>query len=148
MKALAEQGVPLLELAQRYPVTIATIKDKSHKERWITPARINRGIAGKLDDNDPANAVAQLWKEREEQQRETIYNGASSALKRFFALSPVPQSFQEAAVAKKLVDEAIKPKDENASNNTLNLAILTQSSFKPQPVIVDEQWLTNCFSQT
>jgi hypothetical protein len=136
IKALAEQGVPLTDLAKQFPISIHSIKQRSSKERWLTPQRICKAQLGKTAPDDPANAVAALWKQRSEDSRELIHNGMASAIKRFLALSPVPQSFQEVSIAKKLLDECITPKSEQDNSNTLNLAILTQSSFKPQSVTV------------
>ena len=136
IKALAEQGVTLKQLAKQFPISIHSIKQRSSRERWITPQRLCKAALGKTQPDDPANAVAALWKQREHESRELVHNGMSSAIKRFLAMSPVPQSFQEVAIAKKLLDECITPKSEQDNSQTLNLAILTQPSFKPQPVTV------------
>jgi hypothetical protein len=47
-------------------------------------------------------------------------------------MSPIPQSFGEAAIANKLMNDAIKPPDEQQSSGSVNLAILTAVGFTPR----------------
>jgi hypothetical protein len=141
IKALAEAGKPYDSIAKDYPITTSTIKARSTDERWVTPRRLARAAKGKLAADDPATAVANLWKERGTKSREKTFTGASKALERFFALSPVPDNFQEAAVAAKLMNEAISPPSESDNSTQVNLAILTTQDFEPSlsPVVDVEQ---------
>lgn len=136
IKALYCQGVSAVKLAEKYPIKADTIRKKASKDQWATPGRINRALRSpKTSVDDPASAVAALWKERGEKGRESIYQGSQKALDRFFSAAPVPQSFAEAATAAKLMNEAITPPvvDEKAGN--VNLAILSTQGFQPKRVV-------------
>jgi hypothetical protein len=137
IRSLAEAGKPYDTIAKDYPITSATIRGRSTNERWVTPKRLVKAAKGKLAADDPATAVAHLWKERGTKSREKTFTGASKALERFFALSPVPDNFQEAAVAAKLMNEAISPPSESDNSTQVNLAILTAQNFEPSlsPVV-------------
>ena len=137
IKALAEAGKPYDSIAEDYPITTSTIKARSTDERWVTPRRLARAAKGKLAADDPATAVANLWKERGTKSREKTFTGASKALERFFALSPVPDNFQEANLALKMVNEAISPPSESDNSTQVNLAILTQSFEPTLTTVVD-----------
>ena len=137
IRSLAEAGKPYDTIAKDYPITSATIRGRSTNERWVTPKRLVKAAKGKLAADDPATAVANLWKERGTKSREKTFTGPSKALERFFALSPVPDNFQEAAVAAKLMNEAISPPSESDNSTQVNLAILTAQNFEPSlsPVV-------------
>lgn len=135
MQALAEAGVPYPEIAADFPVGVDSIRKRSTERQWVTPARLLKAAKGQLSADDPATLVANLWKERGEQSREDIYQGAHKALQRFFALAPVPQSFNEAATAAKLLKEAITPVALNENNSNLSVTILANSGFCPKPAI-------------
>lgn len=137
IKALAESGRPYDQIAELFPVTTKTIYCRASSEQWATPLRISKAANGKLSADDPASAAAMIWKERGKAERENIYKGASKALERFFALSPIPLNFQEAAIAAKLMDSAISPPSESDSKGQVNLAILTHGAFIPSPTTVD-----------
>lgn len=47
-------------------------------------------------------------------------------------MAPVPQSFGEAAIAAKLMNEAITPPEDHQPNTNVNLAILTAVGFSPR----------------
>lgn len=47
-------------------------------------------------------------------------------------MAPVPQSFGEAAIAHKLMNDAISPPEEQQSHGNVNLAILTAVGFSPR----------------
>ena len=131
-KLRAESGESYEALSLEYPATEQTIRQRAYVERWLTPARIQKGVRGELTADDPDNAASQLWIKRKEEARETIHKGAKDALSRFFAMAPVPQSFGEAAIAKKMLDEAITPPEEQESKGNINLALLTTVGFTPR----------------
>ena len=131
IRALAEAGESYASIAERYPLSPDYIKQKSNAERWITPNRLAKAARGRLAADDPATAIAHLWKERGQKSRDDTYKNTSKALERFYACSPVPTSFQEAAIAKKMLDDSISPKSEQDNKVQVNLAILTSKSFSP-----------------
>lgn len=131
IKLRAEQGEPYEDIAKLYPISVSSIEKKASVERWATPARIQRAVKGLLPPDDPAIPAANVWLQRKEDLRESTFNGAKKALDRFFAMSPVPQSFSEAALAHKLAKEAISPPEEAQPNQNISLAILTQVGFQP-----------------
>lgn len=133
MQALAEAGVPYPEIAADFPVGVDAIRKRSTERQWVTPARLAKAAKGQLSADDPATLVAALWKQRGEQSREEIYQGANKALQRFFALAPVPASFNEAATAAKLLKEAIQPVSLIDQTANLSVTILANSGFAPKP---------------
>jgi hypothetical protein len=133
VKVRAESGEPYDEIIASYPIGIDSIKKRAVAEQWVTPRRLQQGIRGELAQDDPATAAANVWISRKAQARENAYYGAKNALDRFFAMAPVPQSFAEAAMAKKMLDQAIDPEDGNeATKGNINLAILTSVGFQPR----------------
>jgi len=132
VKLRAEAGEPYDAIAASYPIGVSSIEKKAQLQRWATPARVSKGLRNELPKDDPASIVADIWRERGLEARETIHDGASKALKRFFAMAPVPQSFGEAQIAAKLLNDAIKPPEEQQSNGNVNLAILTAVGFTPR----------------
>lgn len=134
IRSLIEAGAKAPDVAKRYGISPVTINTKACKEKWATPRRVAKA-KDQLAVNDPASAVAALWASRNEQSRETIYQGSIKALERFFALSPVPTSFNEALAADKLLSKAINPSGESQPTQNVAVQILTQSNFEPQPVI-------------
>jgi len=132
VKARAEAGEAYESIAARFPIGTSAIVKKAVNERWVTPRRLAKGMRGELSADDPASASAAIWKERRENARETVFQGASKALQRFFAMAPVPQSFGEAAIAHKLMNDAISPPDEQVNHTNVNLAVLTQVGFSPR----------------
>lgn len=137
IKALAEAGKPYNDIAADYPITSATIRGRSTNERWVTPKRLVKAAKGKLAADDPATAVANLWKGRGTQSREDVYKGASKSLERFFALAPVPDTYAEAKIALEMVEKSISPPSESDNSTQVNLAILTSGQFQPAPVVVN-----------
>lgn len=135
IRALAEAGQPYKEIAEKYNIKPDTIAQRASEERWVTPRRLAKAQAGGLSVTDPASAVAALWSERKEKSREATFQGASKALDRFFAMAPVPQSFSEAAIALKMMDQAITPPSEADQSHNINIAVLTQAGFAPKPVV-------------
>lgn len=132
VRARAELGEPYDTIAARFPIGVSAIEKKAQLQKWTTPARISKGMRNELPKDDPASIVADVWKERGLKARETVYMGASKALDRFFAMAPVPQSFGEAQIAAKLLNDAIKPPEEQQANGNVNLAILTAVGFTPR----------------
>lgn len=132
VKARAEAGEAYESIAARFPIGTSAIVKKAVNERWVTPRRLAKGMRGELSADDPASASATLWRERGETARETVFQGARKSLERFFALAPVPQSFGEAAIAHKLMKDAISPPEEQQSHGNINLAVLTQVGFSPR----------------
>ena len=134
IKALYCQGMPAPELAVKYGIKPATINKWASKEKWPSPGRVSRAQKHPVAEaNDPAAAIAQMWTERGEQGRETVYQGANKAIQRFFAMAPVPQTFAEAATAVKLMKEAINPNEgKEQSQGGINIAVLTHQGFVPR----------------
>jgi hypothetical protein len=132
VKARAEAGEAYESIAARFPIGTSAIVKKAVNERWVTPRRLQKGLRGELSANDPASAAAAVWAERKQDARETVFQGARKSLERFFAMAPVPQSFGEAAIANKLMNDAISPPEEQASHTNVNLAVLTQANFSPR----------------
>lgn len=139
IKALYCAGAKATELAPRWGIKPGTINTKASKEKWPSPLRVAQAAKNPIaESDDPAQALAALWTERGEQSRESTYNGAKKALDRFWALAPVPTSFQEAAIANKMLKEAIEPegpKDSQANSHQVNIAVLTNSGFTPKPAV-------------
>lgn len=132
VKARAESGEAYDVIATQYPIGVQSIKDRASSERWVTPTRLQKGVRGELSQDDPATAAANVWVARKEQARETVFQGTRKSLERFFAMAPVPQSFGEAAIAAKLMNEAITPPEDHQPNTNVNLAILTAVGFSPR----------------
>ena len=125
-------------MSNRFGVSPDYIRVKASKEKWPTPERVARAANSpdSYEVTDPARAIADLWLQRKEEHRENCYNGARKALERFWALSPVPQTFQEAQIAERLAAKAIDPSEGREPTQTnVNLAVLTSSDFKPKPVV-------------
>jgi hypothetical protein len=135
IKALYCAGEKATVIAPKYGIKPETINKKAYKDKWPTPGRIKLAQANPMvETNDPAQALAALWTERGEQSRESVYQGAKKALDRFFAMSPIPQTFQEAAVAHKMLKEAVDPTGSNEGQRTnVNIAVLTNKGFAPIP---------------
>jgi hypothetical protein len=133
VKVRAESGESYHSIAAAYPIGIDSIKKRAVTERWVTPRRLQQGVRGELSQSDPATAAANVWLKRKEEARESTFQGASRALSRFFAMAPVPQSFAEAILAKKMLDQAINPELVNeAGKGDVNLAVLTAVGFAPR----------------
>jgi hypothetical protein len=136
IRSMVESGVPYQELADRFGVKKHTIVKRASKERWLTPQRIALAKNGNTKTDDPANLVAALWHQRGVETRDMVFQGAAKSLQRFFALSPVPQSFAEAATAKKMLDDAINPNGTpSESTKNVSISILAGKGFAPQPVV-------------
>ena len=143
IQALYCAGVDAKTIAKDYPIKPSSIHSRASKSKWPTPNRITRRANQSAVTDDPASALASLWKDREDKSREKVFQGASKALGRFFATAPVPQSFAEAATAAKLMNEAIKPPSEDEGKGTLNLQILSTQGFAPRKAInVETQNIT------
>jgi len=134
IRSLIEAGAKAPEVARRYGISPVTINTRACKEKWATPKRVARAEAQIITD-DPASAVAALWEDRKAQTRETVFQGASKSLQRFFAMSPIPQSFNEAATAHKLLKEAIDPDAGGAHSGGTTVNILASQGFMPKRVV-------------
>lgn len=133
VKVRAEQGEAYETISACYPVTVGTIQQRAHHEAWVTPTRIQKAVRGELPADDPAQAAANVWAKREEEARESTFQTMNKAFQRFAAMSPVPQTFAEAALALKMRDQAIRPDVGNEGfKGNLNLAILTSVGFQPR----------------
>lgn len=137
IKALYCAGKSSAEIAKDYPITSSAIRKRATLQKWPTPSRINRAIkTGARPTDDPAAAIADLWEQRKQEGRESVYQGAQKALQRFFAMSPVPQSFQEAQIAHKMMEKAIDPSEGKALQTNVNLQVLTSKEFSPRVIDV------------
>lgn len=137
IEALYCAGELAATLGERYGIQPATIHSKASKDRWPTPNRIIRAAQKEeLITDDPASALADLWTRRKAESRESLYKGSKKALERFFAHSPVPQSFAEAAIAEKLLAKAIDPDaDKEKTSSNVNIGFLC-NGFEPKPIDV------------
>ena len=136
IRSIMEAGGVAKEVAKRYGIQPDTILKRGTKERWATPMRVRDAARrSEVVTGDPAAEVAALWKQREGEARELIFQGSNKALQRFFSMSPVPQSFQEAATAQKLLKEAISPPTEGQIAGTMNVQVLAMAGFCPKPVV-------------
>lgn len=136
IRSIMEAGGAAEQVAKRFGIQPSTIHKRGTKERWATPNRV-RALAQRSEviTGDPASEVAALWKERETNAREMVYQGSQKALQRFFAMAPVPQSFSEAATAQKLLKEAITPPSDITGLINTNIQVLAMSGFAPRPVV-------------
>lgn len=136
IRSLAEQGVDYKEIGAQFGVSQHTIRKRAWQDKWNTPMRIAKAQNGTLSEDDPAMAVAALWKSRSANVREIVHNGGLKALERFYALAPVPQSFAEAATALKMVNDAINPNGTpSESTKNVSISILATKGFQPSPVV-------------
>ena len=138
IRSLIEAGAKAKDVAKRYGISPVTINTTSCKEKWATPMRVAKAAKlaeSSLSLSDPASAVAALWAERKEASRESLYQGSKKALERFFAMAPVPQSFNEAATAHKLLQNAIEPEGPPERSTNVSVQILSQQGFSPKPAI-------------
>jgi hypothetical protein len=116
----------LIDLAKEYNIPYNTVRMRSKNKRWVSKKRVVHAITRTdLLPTDPAKALADKWKERNEQLRESTYFGAKRALDTFFLLNPVPQDFAEAEKAFKILEKVINP--EVAGGDSLNIALLTNN---------------------
>jgi hypothetical protein len=134
IRSLMEAGAKAPDVAKKYGISPVTINTRASKERWATPRRVAKANAH-LSEDDPASAVASLWANRKEESRESLYQGSKKALERFFAMAPVPQSFNEAATAHKLLQNAIEPEGPPERSTNVSVQILSQQGFSPKPAI-------------
>lgn len=132
-------GEKATNLSKRFGVTAKVIYHMAQRGKWATPQRVGKARRGEtIATNDPATEVAMLWNRRGETKRESVYHGATKALERFFAFSPVPQSFKEAQIASDMADKAInpnagaKPGESPGLIANVNLAFLT-NNIQPVP---------------
>jgi hypothetical protein len=136
IRHLVESGVRYKEVAERWGIKESTISTRASKERWLTPQRLALAKNGNAKVDDPANAVVDVWRQRGAESRDMIFDGAKRSLQRFFAMSPVPQSFAEAATAKKMLDDSINPNGTPSdSTKNVSISILAGKNFAPQPVV-------------
>jgi len=135
IRSLAEKGMPYKEIAPKFGISSLYIERRACEEKWLTPTRLARAKKGLVPANDPAMAVISIWAERSDAHREQVYQGAKKSLERFFAMSPVPQTFAEAATANKLLKDAIDPSGSNNGNSQVQVNILSSNSFSPKPAI-------------
>lgn len=136
IRSLAEQGVTYGELGERFGVKAQTIRKRASQEKWLTKQRLAMTKNNTIVAEEPALAVLDLWSSRQQETRESVYQGAKKSLERFFAMAPVPQSFQEAATAHKLLKEAIDPNgSSNVGGGGTTVNILATQGFAPKPVV-------------
>jgi hypothetical protein len=135
IRSLAEQGVQYKDIASQFGVSHSCIAKRACKEKWITPQRLAMAKNENVSADDPALAVVDLWNSRQTAMRESVYQGAKKSLERFFAMSPVPQSFAEAATAHKLLKDSIDPSGGSNSGNNVQVNILAAQGFTPKPAI-------------
>jgi hypothetical protein len=135
IRSMVESGVPYQELADRFGVKKHTIVKRASKERWLTPQRIALAKNGNTKTDDPANLVAALWHQRGVETRDMVFQGAAKSLQRFFALSPIPQSFAEASTALKMVNDAVNPSGSTDKQQNVSISILASKGFSPSPVV-------------
>jgi hypothetical protein len=139
----AGESVPVL--AKELGVTSLTVRRKAASEGWVTPRRLAVAVKKRVAEaiqcevlhppKDELEAHADLWIERKRNTREFIYANSNKALQRFFAMAPVPQTFQEAAIAEKMLNGAISPESAGGQNSVnVNLAVLTSDGFVPRRV--------------
>lgn len=117
-------GASATELAEKYNIEPNTIHRKASVEKWPTPRRIQKAQSKGLPVGDPASMIAKMWSKRQGESREEVYQGASKSLRRFWAKSPVPQNFAEAAIAEKMLNKAIDPTEGKSDNSDPNLQLL------------------------
>lgn len=136
IRSMIEAGAAAPDVAKSYGLAPATINTKAHKECWATPRRVAAALASN-DQNvdDPAALVAAIWAKRKEDARESLFQGASKSLSRFFALAPVPQTFSEAAIAEKLLSKAIDPDASSAAQSNVSIQLLATQGFQPRRTI-------------
>lgn len=127
-------GDSLATLVQVYGVKRDAIIKRSQLDKWPTARRIAKAQDQTIVTGEPASLIADVWRRRGEQSREEIFQGACKALRRFFAAAPVPQSFQEAAVAEKMLSKAIDPHAGSEAKFDVNLAVLVNPDFCPRRV--------------
>jgi hypothetical protein len=127
-------GDRISTLVEAYGVTRHAIIKRSQLEKWPTPRRIAKAQGQGIYTDDPASMIAEVWNRRGAQTREEVYQGTSKALRRFFAMSPVPQSFQEAAAAEKMLSKAIDPTGASETKPNVSMMILADPGFRPRPV--------------
>lgn len=132
VKVRAEAGEPYEVLANSMSIGVSSIWNKAHSEGWVTPRRLQKGLRGELSKDDPATASANQWLLRKQEAREAQFMAMTKAVQRFAAMAPVPQTFGEAAIAYKLLNEAVTPPEEIESKGNVNLAILTAVGFQPR----------------
>lgn len=134
IRSLMEAGAKAPDVAKKYGISPVTINTRACKEKWATPARVAKA-KNQIIEGDPASAVAALWSDRKVAARESIYQGSQKALQRFFALAPTPQSFSEAAIASKLLNQAIDPDAASGNSQSTTVNILQANGFQPKKVI-------------
>ena len=135
IRSLVEKGMPQKEVAAKFGISPLYVSRKASDEKWITPMRLARAKKGLVPTHDPASAVVSIWAERSDAMRESVYQGAKKSLERFFAMSPVPQSFAEAATAHKLLKDSIDPSGGANTANSSVTQILQIQGFTPKPAI-------------
>ena len=129
-------GANANDLAARFGIKPCTIHKKASVNKWVTPMKLAIAAKRGVPTDDPAGAVAELWKQRQGEARESIYQGSKKALDRFFAMAPVPASFAEAAIAEKMLNKAIDPTEGKTVQQNVNLSLLTSNDFSPRPIDV------------
>lgn len=134
IRSLMEAGAKAPDVAKKYGISPVTINTKACKEKWATPSRVAKA-KNQIIEGDPASAVAALWSDRKASARETAYQGYQKALQRFFALAPVPQTFSEAAIASKLLNQAIDPDSGSSQSSSTTVNILQANGFQPKRTI-------------
>jgi len=98
IRLLAEQGVPLPTLAERFSLAINTIYNKSASEDWLTPSRLKTKINSLTKKREPGNRgepllggaslsekseslIVETWETRAANLRNISYNVAVQAIK-------------------------------------------------------------------
>lgn len=152
IKTLVCAGASATELAEKFDIKPNTIHRKASQEKWATPARIVKAQSKGLPASDPASQVAEIWSARQGKAREQIFQGSKKALERFFASSPVPQSFSEAKLAADMMNKAIDPTEGQGKQEDLNLQLLTASGsgilIEAEEITEPDSSIENEFSQS
>ena len=113
-------------LGKKYGLKPASIRKRACVEQWPSSKRVNKRKRELARTGDPARALAQVWQEREQSHRESLYLEGKKSLDRFFASSPIPADFAEAEKAERLISKAINPnQDRSDTSSTVNIALLT-----------------------
>ena len=136
IRSLIEAGGKAADIAAQYGIAKGTIHERSSDERWATPTRV--ALALKNNDqctDDPAALVAAMWAKRGLEARESLFQLSSKAIQRFTAMSPVPATFAEAAIAEKMLSKAIDPDASASSQSNVSIQLLATQGFQPRRTI-------------
>lgn len=144
IKARVCAGESPKKIAAELGVSHQLILMRSKKEQWPTPIRVAKTARERVTDQivtgkskppvTELEACADIWLQRKQNAREFVYQESHKALQRFFGMSPVPQNFQEAEIARKMMETSMAPEKINGQEVNMNLVVLTQAGFAPRRV--------------